>query len=527
MDFLNQPLHKCFYLKPIEQTEIRDIIKGMDTTKSSDIFGIPPKMLKLSEPVISPLLTDIFNESFTSGVFPSTLKFAKILPIHKGGSKLSINNYRPISLLPIFSKILEKLMHERLLHFLEQNKIIFEHQFGFQKGKSTTLAIMDLYSKLINANEAKNTSCSIFLDFSKAFDTVNHDILLRKLEYYGIRGTQLEWFRSYLSLRPQKVDIGGVLSDQQIIQCGVPQGSILGPLLFILYINDIQMSSKLLKFHLFADDTCIHHSNANPITLEHEINKELVNVSSWLIANKLSLNVSKSNFIIFNSKKKKIDHSFNIKILNNSLEEKNSTKYLGVIIDKHLNWASHIHYTKQNISKGIGMIAKLRHYVPLTNLKQTYSAFIQSHTNYAILIWGFAAPTLINNIEIATKKAVRLMLFRERKEHSLPIFNELNILTFQNNFKLILSNFLQQVKNNLVPSCIQNLFTLKDLTNPNTRQDFSLPLARTNIMKQSIFFNGVKFWNNDVPEEIKKLPNTSNLKSRYKKYLGISQGFFI
>ena len=173
------------------------------------------------------------------------------------------------------------------------------------------------------------------------------------------------------------------------------------------------------------------------------------------------------------------------------------------------------------------MIAKLRHYVPLTNLKQTYSAFIQSHTNYAILIWGFAVPTLINNIEIATKKAVRLMLFKERKEHSLPIFNELNILTFQNNLKLILSNFLQQVKNNLVPSCIQNLFTLKDLTNPNTRQDFSLPLARTNIMKQSIFFNGVKFWNNDIPEERKKLPNTSNLKSCYKKYLGISQGFFI
>ena len=163
-------------------------------------------------------------------------------------------------------------MHNRLVSFLNKNKSIFEHQFGFQKGKSTSLAIMALQHKLINALDAKETPVSVFLDFAKAFDTVNHDILINKLSYYGIRGVQLDWFKSYLKQRPQKVEVGGILSNKQFIQCGVPQGSILGPLLFILHINDIENCSTILKFILFADDTSIFHSNSNLKLLNSEIN---------------------------------------------------------------------------------------------------------------------------------------------------------------------------------------------------------------------------------------------------------------
>ena len=213
-------------------------------------------------------------------------------------------------------------MHKRVYDFFIPHIIIYEHQFGFQKNKSTSLAVLDIYSKLIKSIENKEFSCCIFLDFAKAFDTVNHDILLSKLEHYGITGIVNDWFRSYLSLRPQKVKINGFLSDEQYIQCGVPQGSVLGPLLFLIYINDMPYASKILDIHLFADDTSIFISNKNLEELETIVNSELVNISDGLISNKLTLNVSKSNFIIIHPSQRKRNKQVTIKINGENLEEK-------------------------------------------------------------------------------------------------------------------------------------------------------------------------------------------------------------
>ena len=215
---------------------------------------------------------------------------------------MEIGNYRPISLLPIFSNILEKLMHSRVYSFLQDQNILLKSQYGFQKNKSTEHAILDIQSKIIDAYENKETPCCIFMDFAKAFDTVNHSILLDKLNYYGIRGNTLKWFESYLSNREQCVQIGNHSSGLLNIKYGVPQGSVLGPLLFLVYINDIAISSNILNFQLFADDTCIFYSHKNMATLESILNKELVNVSNWLIANKLSLNVDKTNVLTFRNK---------------------------------------------------------------------------------------------------------------------------------------------------------------------------------------------------------------------------------
>ena len=178
-----------------------------------------------------------------------------ITPTYKGGSRLETSNYRPASVLPIFCKILEKLMQKRLTKFLDQNNVIYEHQFGFQKNKSTALAVLDLYSQILQTLEKKKIACSVFLDFAKAFDTVDHKILTKKLEHYGIRGVVNEWFISYLSNRFPTVKINGKLSNKEVITCGVPQGSMLGPILFLIYINDIKKSSNILTFFLFADDT--------------------------------------------------------------------------------------------------------------------------------------------------------------------------------------------------------------------------------------------------------------------------------
>ena len=290
------------------------------------------------------------------------MKVAKVLPLHKGDSMLSVGNYRPISLLPIFSKIFERLVYNRVIEFIDNNKILSELQFGFQKNKSTEQAVSTILSTLDEAKSRRDSSYCIFLDFAKAFDTVNHEILLKKLDHYGVSGVALDLLRSYLSNRTQQTEINGVLSDTGIIKHGVPQGSVLGPLLFLLYINDISESSKILKFFLFADDTTVHYSDKTSSDTENLLNNELSKVSDWLAANKLSLNVKRSNFLHFHHGKIK-KPSINLKINGINVEEKEVTKYLGVFIDNKLSWRSHIAHVKAKLSRGNGMISRIRYHV--------------------------------------------------------------------------------------------------------------------------------------------------------------------
>ena len=277
-------------------------MKDLGLNKAGDIYGNTTNLVKIGGPVLTQILTFLFNKSLEQGVFPNALKITKIVPIHKGDSMFVMSNYRPISLLPIFSKILEKLMYTRVMEFILKYNILFENQFGFQKGMSTEFAINALVNNIVQCLENKQTGYCIFLDFAKAFDTVNHNILLKKLEHYGIRGIAHKWFTSYLSDRMQCTEIGNTQSKLEYIKCGVPQGSILGPLLFLLYINDIVLSSKVFKFNLFADDS-LFFSHDKPHDAVNIINCELEKISQWLAANKLSLNVGKSKLLIFNKKK--------------------------------------------------------------------------------------------------------------------------------------------------------------------------------------------------------------------------------
>ncbi len=219
------------------------------------------------------------------------------------------------------------------------------------------------------------SSCCIFLDLAKAFDTVDHNILINKLEYYGIRGTALKWFECYLTNRTQKVCINGTFSESCNVKFGVPQGSVLGPLLFLLYINDMPNSSNILKIHLFADDTSIFFSHKNLKELESIVNNELSKVSDWLIANKLTLNVDKSNFLLISPSRKNTTNKINLSINNEAIAQKDCIKYLGVLLDKNLSWKNHIQHVKLELSKGIGILAKLRHYVPQNIFKRSLLCF--------------------------------------------------------------------------------------------------------------------------------------------------------
>ena len=352
-DYLKNPNKHSIYLNEIEPGEVHELLSKLDISKSGDTYNITPKLLKIAANALCNPLTRIFNKSFELGSFPDLLKLAKVIPIHKAGSKMVASNYRPISLLPIISKIFEKVMYLRLYKFIQKNKILCEKQYGFQKGKSTELAILlDLQSKIIDALEKGKKPCSVFLDFAKAFDTVNHDILIHKLNHYGIRGEALSWISSYLKNRKQYVEINNNNSSLTVIENGVPQGSVLGPLLFLLYINDITHVSQVLTFYLFADDTSVFFSHKNIKDLESIVNQELKKLSDWLIANKLTLNVLKSNVVLFKSKNSPNNLSINLEINNSKLEENLSAKYLGIIIDHKLTFCQETEHIKQKLIKG-------------------------------------------------------------------------------------------------------------------------------------------------------------------------------
>ena len=272
-------------------------------------------------------------------------------------------------------------------------------------------------------------SCEIFIDLRKAFDRVDHKILLSKLHHYGVRGIINRWFSSYLPGRQQITQIGATnTSKKETILSGVPQGSVLGLLLFLIYINGTPNSADQLKFYLFSDDTHMLYADRNLKLLQNTVNAELSDVYDWLVANKLSLNIKKINFVIFGPSQKKLNYEVNLKVFDYqtntyiSLQRKNYARYLGVLIDKTLSWKYHIIHLASKISKTIGIIARLRHFVPLATLHHIYILLIQPYPLYGIVAWGQAAKTHRNKILLLQKRALRLMYFKDYKSHAVPYF---------------------------------------------------------------------------------------------------------
>ena len=301
----------------------------------------------------------IFNLSLKSGTFPEKMKIAQVTPVFKSGNTSLMTNYQPISALPCFSKMLERIMYNRLYKYLTGNNLLYCKQFEFQKGHSPEHAVLQLIEQINQSFEKNEFTLVVFADLSKAFDTVDHQILFKKLEYYGIAGNNLRWFENSLKGRQQFISFENNSTKKVTMTCGVPQGSILGPLLFLLYVNDLHHASKVLNPIMFADDTNLFFSRSDINLLFEKMNKELTNVSNWFNANKLSLNVKKSKFSFFHKSSKKDNIPLrlpNLNINGFTIERESLTKFLGVWIDENLTWRDHIHTVENKIAKNIGLL---------------------------------------------------------------------------------------------------------------------------------------------------------------------------
>ena len=350
--------NESLVLLPTDPVEVKSIIISLKNSSACGVDQIPISVIKSVIEHISPILASLINFSLQEGIFPNALKVAKILPVYKSGNHMHITNYRPISLLNCFSKIYEKVLYNRLEKFFEKQQTLYDQQYGFRKNRSTQLTLISFIDNLTEAIDKNEYAISIFIDLSKAFDTIDHSILMKKLYNYGIRGLANDIFKNYLSNRFQGVTVGRITSTLESISCGVPQDSILGPILFLLYINDIYRCSALLQFFLFADDTTILYSSKNIVELIDTVNKELLTLTDWFRANKLSLNVSKTNYIIFQNYKTNFINP-DVILDSKAITKVQSTKFLGVEIEYKLTWKDHIQIVEKKISFAIFIIKKL------------------------------------------------------------------------------------------------------------------------------------------------------------------------
>ena len=484
--------------------------------KPCHISAISNKILKNICNIIAPVLSKIINRSLSQGVFPDLLKKARVVPIFKAGDETDVNNYRPISVLPVLSKIFERVMYNRILSFFERFHVLDNNQYGFRKKKSTIHAIMSNLERIYQSLDKGYTVLSIFVDFRKAFDCVDHTILMSKLYKYGIRGAAYHWFKSYLSNRSQYTCINSCSSDPASISVGVPQGSILGPLLFLIHINDFPKCNTFFNFTLFADDSTLScvFENDNPEVMANVTENQLIPVANWLNQNKLTINHKKTQFIVFSYRKNIVMRD--IKFGSDLIKQTNSTKFLGIQIDEHLKFDKQINSLCNKISKTVGILFKLNKFMPINILKTLYDSLILPYLSYGIEIWYSAPNYLTNRVEILQKKAIRAINNLPFNDHTHAYFRDMRLLKLGDLYLLnLMTDMYRRVGSGEVSVDSIPIAHQHDTRN---RNQYINPRFNRTSTQNSFLYQQIIKWN-AVPLNIKECSDKTKFKIKLKDYI--------
>ena len=517
----NSPTNSIFF-ENATQLEILSVTQKLRNKSSTSDDNLSMYIIKKLISFLLVPLNHIFNLSLNLGIFPHQFKLSKIIPVFKKGKNDDINNYRPISLLSPISKILEKLIFNRLSLFIEKNSILHKNQFGFRTSHSTELAITDFTQQIMHDMNDKQMTLGLFLDLSKAYDVINHELLLKKLDHYGIRGIANSWFKSYLSSRKQYVSIENFSSNLADVVNGVPQGSILGPILFLLFINDLCTLSSKIKCILFADDTNLFYSSNNLKDCTDLLNQELNIYSSWFTSNKLKINYTKCSYMIFGPKI--LTNSITdlpIKLNNTLISRTEKTKFLGLIITENFSWNEHLNYLSLKVNKLIGLFHKIKNKLPYSTLISLYYTFIYPNLTYGITLWGNSPKSHLNNIILSQKRAVRLICNLKLFESTQASFSKLKIMKIKIIYIYFTSIFVFKFIQNLLPISFKNFYIFSNsvqTTSTRHTTTFYTYKTRLKLISMSLKHTGPKIWT-ILPDSLKSINRLQVFKKSLKHFL--------
>lgn len=508
---------KTMFLVPTDVKEVFNII--MELKESAPGYdNVTAKDLKVAANILAPKICYFINNCFNTGVYPDSLKCSSVIPIFKSGSQLDISNYRPISLTSCLSKIFEKLINTRICEFIKNSCGFDPSQYGFQKSHGTDVAINESIRTITNSLDKGNYVCTVFVDLRKAFDTVNHEILLDRIQELGIRGLPHVLIKSYLEKRVIKTKVNGVFSEQRPITLGVPQGSVLGPTLYLLYVNNMQFAGLKAEYKIFADDTLLIYEDKNEKELESIVNSDLVKYMKWVNGNKLSVNIEKTKYMICKLKGKP-DINPKICIGNTELAREMSYKYLGVIIDYKLSWYEHICSILKRIRPLLGAIKRCGIKLNKKSARLIFHAHIMSHIRYNVATWSCCSNVLKNKVNLVMNKAIKIMFGLNWRTPTEELYKKTGFLKLNEVIVLEKAKTIHKIENGVTKSK-NSLKKRKNVHNYNTRnlEKFCHVKTRTELARNSSFNSSLRIYNS-LPQQLKKVNDIGTFSKRLKVLL--------